>query len=93
MVLEFILRFNGWPFCFSKRGFDCCQACDCSQTGSRIGLDFFYMFKFGGRMPLPPPPRIIFVVCGPIPTKFCAGIDNQTVNSNMEKNYIKFMKS
>ena len=27
----------------------------------------------------------IFIVCGPIATKFCTGIDNQSVSSNMKK--------
>ena len=33
------------------------------------------------------PPLIIFLVCGPIGTKFCTAIDNQSISSNMEKNY------
>ena len=32
------------------------------------------------------PPPIIFLVCGPIATKFCTGIENQSITSNMEKN-------
>ena len=31
-------------------------------------------------------PPIIFVVCGPIATKFWTGIDNQSFSSNMGKN-------
>ena len=31
------------------------------------------------------PPPIIFVVCGPIATKFCTAIDIQSISSNMEK--------
>ena len=31
------------------------------------------------------PHSVNFVVCGPIATKFCTGIDNQSVSSNMEK--------
>ena len=31
------------------------------------------------------PPPIIFIVCGPIAMKFCKGIDNQSISSNMEK--------
>ena len=42
------------------------------------------MFRFGGA-----PPPIIFVVCGPITTKFCRGINNQSIGSNMEKNLHK----
>ena len=38
---------------------------------------------------MPPHPPIIFVVCGPIATKFCTGIDNQSISSNMEKNLHK----
>ena len=34
-----------------------------------------------------PSPLIIFVVCGPIETKFCTGIDNQSISSNMEKKF------
>ena len=37
----------------------------------------------------PPPPLIIFVVCGPIATKFCTGTDNQSISSNIEKNLHK----
>ena len=33
-----------------------------------------------------PPPLIISVVCSPIATKFCKGIDNQSISSNMGKN-------
>ena len=44
---------------------------------------------WGGRMPTP----IMLVVCGPIATKFCTGIDNQSISSNMEKMYIKLMTS
>ena len=36
-----------------------------------------------------PRPLIIFVVCGPIATKFCTGIDNQGISSNMDKNFHK----
>ena len=32
---------------------------------------------------------IIFVVCGPIATKFCTGINNQSISSNMESNLHK----
>ena len=39
------------------------------------------------------PPPIIFVVCGPIATKICAGIANQSISSNMEKICIKLMTS
>ena len=35
------------------------------------------------------PPPIIFVVCRPIATKFCTGMDNQSISSNMEKNLRK----
>ena len=38
-----------------------------------------------GRM-LPP---IIFIVCGPITTKFCTGIENQSISSNIGKNLHK----
>ena len=48
---------------------------------SRTGL-FLDMFRFGGA----DAPPIIFAVCGPIATKFCTGIDNQSISSNMEKN-------
>ena len=34
-------------------------------------------------------PPIIFVVCGPIATKFCTGIDNRGISSDMEKNWHK----
>ena len=34
-------------------------------------------------------PLIIFVVCGPIATKLCTEIDNQSVSSNIEKNLHK----
>ena len=34
-------------------------------------------------------PPIIFIVCGPIETNFCTGIDNQSISSNMEKNLHK----
>ena len=47
---------------------------------------FFDMFRFGMLPPPPPPPPIIFLVWGPIATKFCTGIDNQSISSNMEKN-------
>ena len=36
-----------------------------------------------------PPPFIFFVVCGPIVTKFCTGIYNQSISSNMGKNLHK----
>ena len=39
----------------------------------------------GGGERMPPLSLIIFVVCGPIATKFCTGIDNQSISSNMEK--------
>ena len=32
---------------------------------------------------------IIFIVCGPIATKSCTGIDNQSISLNMEKNLHK----
>ena len=32
-------------------------------------------------------PPIMFIVCGTIATKFCIWIDNQSVSSNVEKNY------
>ena len=34
-------------------------------------------------------PLIIFVVCGNIAAKFCTGIDNQSISSNIEKNLHK----
>ena len=40
------------------------------------------MFRFGGRW-------IIFVVCGPIATKFFTGINNQSISSTMGKNLHK----
>ena len=55
-----------------------------------IGLGFFDIFRFEGADAAP---LIIFVVCGPIATKFCTGIDNQSISSNMEKIYIKLMTS
>ena len=54
-----------------------------------IGLGFF-LTPLGLGMPAP---LIIFVVCGPIATKFCTGIDNQSISSNMEKICIKLMMS
>ena len=48
-------------------------------NSNKTGL--FYMFRFGGPMS----PSIIFVVCGPITTKFCTGIENQIISSNMQK--------
>ena len=36
-----------------------------------------------------PAPLIVFVVCGPIATKFCTGIANQGISSNVEKNLHK----
>ena len=48
-----------------------------------IGLGFFDIFRFGEGADTAPPP-IIFVVCGPIKTNFCTGIDNQSISSNME---------
>ena len=59
-----------------------------------IGLGFFGMFRVfcgGGRGWMPPP--IIFVVCGPIATKFSTEIDYQSFGSNMEKIYIEVMTS
>ena len=53
-----------------------------------IGLGFFDIFRFGGCCP-----PIIFVVCEPIATKFCKGIDNQSISSNIEKNCINLMTS
>ena len=41
------------------------------------------MFRFGGGGHAP---LIIFVVCGPIATKFCTGIGNHSIRSNMENN-------
>ena len=38
-----------------------------------------------------PPPPFIFVVCKPIATKFCTGIDNQSISSNMEKKVHKII--
>ena len=38
---------------------------------------------------MPPPPPVIFVVCGPIATKFCTGINNQSISSNIVKNLHK----
>ena len=34
-------------------------------------------------------PPVILVVCGPIATKFCTGIDNQSISSDVEKNLQK----
>ena len=42
------------------------------------------MFGLGGGGGCRPSP-IVFVVCGPIETKACTGIDSPTVSSNMEK--------
>ena len=50
-----------------------------------IGLGFYDVFRFGGGGG----GRIIFVVCGPIATKFCTGIDNQSISSDMEKSLHK----
>ena len=50
-------------------------------------LGFFDILRFGGEG------WIIFVVCGPISAKFCTGIDNQSISSNMEKYCIKLMTS
>ena len=52
-----------------------------------IGLGFFDIFRFGGRRMLSP--LIIFVVCSLIATKFCTGIDNQSISSDMEKKLYK----
>ena len=55
------------------------------NTLTLISLGFLYMFRFGGRdVDHLPPPLIIIVVCGPIATKFCTGINNQSISSNME---------
>ena len=51
-----------------------------------IRLGFFDIFRFGEGGCRPP---IIFVVCGLTATKFCTGIDNQSMSSNMEKNLHK----
>ena len=48
-----------------------------------IGLGFFDIFRFGGRWMLSP--LIILVVCSLIATKFCTGIDNQSISSDIEK--------
>ena len=49
------------------------------------GLGFFDMFRFGGGADAFI--FVIFVVCEPIPTKFCTGIDNQSISSNMQKSH------
>ena len=54
-----------------------------STLTTLIGLGFFDFFGFGGGADAAP--LIIFVVCGPIATQFCTGIDNQSISSNMEK--------
>ena len=50
-----------------------------------IGHGFFTCLGFLGEGGGHPTPPITFVVCGPITTKFCTGIDSQSVNSNMKK--------
>ena len=45
---------------------------------------------FGGCHPLP---TIIFIVCGPVAKKFCTGIDNQSISSNMAKICMKLKSS
>ena len=46
---------------------------------------FLTCLGWGGWMP----PPIIFVVCGPIRTKLCIGIDNQSISLHVEKNWYK----
>ena len=46
------------------------------------------MFRFGGGG-TDAAPFIISVVCGPISTKFCTEIDNQSISSNIEKQLCK----
>ena len=36
---------------------------------------------------------IILIVCGPIATKCCTGIHNQSNDSNIEKNFLKLITS
>ena len=56
-------------------------------TLTLIGTGFFDILKFGGGADATP--LIIFVVCGPIKTKFCTGIDNESISSNMKKKLYK----
>ena len=50
-----------------------------------IRQGFFDIFRFGGGGDICPTHPTIFVVCGPVATKFCARIDNQSIRSSMEK--------
>ena len=58
-------------------------------TLTLIGMGFFDILKFFFGGGADATPLIIFVVCGPITTKFCTGIDNESISSNMEKNLYK----
>ena len=70
----------------SNQSSDILQHSQNKPTGDRwltlIGLGFFLTCLGLGGSALSP---IIFVVCKPIPAKFCTGIDNQSISSTMEK--------
>ena len=92
LTIECSLWLSVTAICKTLRIFERVGPSNFQTQGSFIRIDtdrtgLFDMFRFfllgGGGGGMPPP--IIFVVCGPIATKFCTRIDNQIISSNMEK--------